>query len=110
MQTLNFLLMSPPAAGGQSNGGVTQIIMFGLIFVVFYFFMIRPQMKKAKEEKNFKESVKKGDRVITIGGIHGKIIEIENNILILEIDNGVRVKCEKSAISMESTRQLATVK
>jgi preprotein translocase subunit YajC len=110
MQTLNFLLMSPPAAGGQSGGGITQIIMFGLIFVVFYFFMIRPQMKKAKDEKNFKEGVKKGDRIITIGGIHGKIIEIENGTLILEIDNGVRVKCEQSAISMESTKQLAAIK
>lgn len=109
MQTLNFLLMSPPA-GGQSGGGMTQIIMFGLIFVVFYFFMIRPQMKKAKDEKKFKEEVKKGDRVITIGGIHGKIIELENGTMTLEIDNGVRVKCEKSAISMDATRQLAAAK
>ncbi len=103
MQTLNFLLMSP-ATGGQGGGGITQLIMFGLIFVVFYFFMIRPQMKKAKDEKNFKEGVKKGDKIITIGGIHGKIIEIEGTTMTLEIDNGVRVKCEKSAISMEATK------
>ena len=69
MQTLNFLLMGPSQGGSSSY---TQLIMFGLIFVVFYFFMIRPQMKKAKDEKNFKEGVKKGDRIITIGGIHGK--------------------------------------
>ncbi len=110
MQTLNFLLMGPPAGGQGGGGAYTQLIMFGLIFVVFYFFMIRPQMKKAKEEKNFKEGVKKGDRVVTIGGIHGKIMEIEEKTMTLEIDNGVRVRCEKTAISMEATRALNSLK
>lgn len=108
MQTLNFLLMAP--AGGQGGSGIPNLIMIGLIMIVFYFFMIRPQMKKAKDEKNFKEAVKKGDRVVTIGGIHGKIVEIEDKTMTLEIDNGVRVRCEKTAISMESTKALASVK
>jgi preprotein translocase subunit YajC len=76
-----------------------------MIIVVFYFFMIRPQMKKAKDEKAFKESIKKGDKVVTIGGVHGKIIEVSDRTFILEIDTNTKVKIEKSAISAEATKQ-----
>jgi preprotein translocase subunit YajC len=82
-----------------------QMIMIGMIVVVFYFFMIRPQMKKAKQEKTFKESLNKGDKVVTIGGIHGKIIEVNDTTFIIEIDNNVKVKIEKSAVSADATKQ-----
>jgi preprotein translocase subunit YajC len=87
------------------NPAMQQMIMIGMIVVVFYFFMIRPQMKKAKQEKTFKESLNKGDKVVTIGGIHGKIIEVNDTTFIIEIDNNVKVKIEKSAVSADATKQ-----
>jgi preprotein translocase subunit YajC len=98
MTTLNILLQ----AGGGS--AFQQIIPIALIMIVFYFFMIRPQTKKAKLEKDFKESLKKGDKVVTIGGVHGKIVEVQDKTFTLEIDNNVKVKIEKSAISAEVTK------
>lgn len=101
MTLLNILLQQ--AAG--ANTAIPNLIMIGSIIVVFYFFMIRPQMKKAKQEKEFKESIQKGDKVVTIGGVHGKIVEIQDRTFTLEIDNNVRVKIEKSAISADVTKQ-----
>jgi preprotein translocase subunit YajC len=101
MSTLSILLQ---AAGG---GAMQQMMMILMIIVVFYFFMIRPQMKKTKLEKQFKESIKKGDKVVTIGGVHGKIIEVQEKTFILEIADDVKVKIEKSAISAEVTKQYA---
>ncbi len=102
MQFLTILLQAAPAAGG---GATQQLLMILMIVVVFYFFMIRPQMKKAKTEKTFKESLKKGDRIVTIGGVHGKITDVEERTFQLEIDNNVRVKVEKTAVSAEATKQ-----
>lgn len=78
-----------------------QIIMLVLIVVVFYFFMIRPQMKKQKELKKFRESLKAGDKVVTIGGIHGKILEI-NDTTVLVNSEGSKIRLDKSAISSSS--------
>ena len=91
------------------SGGIQQFMMIGLIIIVFYFFMIRPQMKKAKDEKQFKESIKKGDKVVTIGGVHGKILEVNDKTFMMEIDNNVKVKIEKSGISAEATKQYMTL-
>ena len=71
---------------------------------MFYFFMIRPQQKKAKEQKKFTQEIKKGDYVVTIGGAHGRIAEMEGDTFILEVEKGGRIKFNKSAISMEATR------
>lgn len=76
-----------------------QILPLILIVVVFYFFMIRPQMKKTKEEKKYRESLQKGDKVVTIGGIHGKIVEIQDTTFTIEVENNVRFKIEKNAVS-----------
>ena len=84
------------------EGGST-IIMFVLMFVVFYFFMIRPQSKKAKEDKKFREELKKGDKVVTIGGIHGKVADVKENAVVLEVGNNVKFKVEKSAISRDNS-------
>ncbi|MCF8257441.1 MAG: preprotein translocase subunit YajC [Flavobacteriales bacterium] len=84
-------------------GNYSTLLMFGLMFVVFYFFMIRPQMKKAKDEKKFREELAKGDRVVTIGGIHGKIAEIKETTLIIEVGEGQRLKIEKTAVSKDNT-------
>jgi len=102
-----ILLMSPPAGGAAGGAGMSMNLIFILlIFVVFYFFMIRPQMKKQKQAAKFKEEIKKGDRIITIGGLHGKIAEISDKNFIIEVEGGMRIKIEKSAVSMESTAAL----
>ena len=84
------------------QGGST-ILMFGLMFVVFYLFMIRPQMKKTKEEKVFREGLKKGDRVVTIGGIHGKIVEVKETTVLLDTGEGQKLKVEKAAVSKDNS-------
>jgi preprotein translocase subunit YajC len=90
----------------QAQGGSpwTSFIFFGAIILVFYFFMSRPQQKKAKDGKKFIEEIKKGDHVVTIGGAHGYIAELEGDTFILEVEKGGRIRFNKSAISMESTK------
>lgn len=86
--------------------GIQSFLPFILIFLVMYLFMIRPQMKKSKQEKQFAAQLKKGDRVVTIGGIYGKIIDLYDDGTCL-IDCGAgRIKFERSAISMEKSNQL----
>jgi len=80
------------------------------IVIIFYFFMIRPQQKKAKDQKKFVEEIKKGDYVITIGGMHGRIAEIEDDTFILEVERGGRIKFAKSSVSMDSTKAIAAKK
>ena len=100
MNLINIFLMSAPQGGG---GGLSQFIPLLLIVVVFYFFMIRPQMKKAKDQKKFKEAIKKGDKIVTIGGIHGKIAEVNDTTFIIEVEGGNKLKIEKNAVSMDSS-------
>ena len=83
----------------------TQIIMLGLMLVVFYFFMIRPQMKKQKEQKAFRENLKAGDKVVTIGGIHGKILEVTDTTVLINSE-GTKLRMEKSAISQTVAENL----
>lgn len=85
------------------GGGAAQFIMLGLIVVVFYFFMIRPQLKKSKQQKKFRESLSKGDQIVTIGGIHGKVAEIKDTTVLIDVEGGNRLKIEKSAITSEFT-------
>lgn len=94
----NILLM----AGGQGGSALGQFIPLILIIVVFYFFMIRPQLKKAKEQKKFRENLKVGDKVVTIGGIHARISEIGDTTLVITTEVGnAKLKIEKSAISTD---------
>jgi preprotein translocase subunit YajC len=104
MNLLQILLMAPPP-GGQ-GGGASSYIFIVLMIVIFYFFMIRPQTKKAKAEKEFKETLKKGDKIVTIGGVHGKIMDVADRTFLVEISDGVRVRLEKTAVSMDATKQL----
>src|SRR6186713_1099750 len=88
----------------QPGGNVSFYLMMGLMVVIFYFFMIRPQQKKAKEGKKFTEEIKRGDYVVTIGGAHGHVAELEGETFILEVEKGGRIRFNKSAISLEATK------
>jgi preprotein translocase subunit YajC len=75
-----------------------MLLMMGLMIVVFYFFMIRPQMKRQKEMTKFRAALQKGDKIVTTGGIYGKIDEIKDNIIILEVAQNVKLKVDKSVV------------
>jgi preprotein translocase subunit YajC len=84
------------------GGGTFQLVMLGGIILVFWFFMIRPQAKKAKEQKKFIDDIQKGDKVVTIAGIHGTVNKVnEDNTIQLEVSPGSYLKIEKSSISLE---------
>ncbi|MBC8308395.1 MAG: preprotein translocase subunit YajC [Bacteroidetes bacterium] len=83
-----------------AGSGMSSLIMFGMIFAVMYFFMIRPQIKKQKKEREYRSALQKGDKVITIGGIHGKITDIKEDTVIIEVHGGTTLKVEKTAVSM----------
>lgn len=93
----NILLQAPVAANPQ-QGGYSSIILIVLMIVVFYFFMIRPQMKKQKEMRKFRDSIKNGDKVITAGGIYGKVKEVKENVIVLEIADNVRISIDKGSV------------
>jgi preprotein translocase subunit YajC len=101
MNLMNILLMMGSGTTGQQGGGsmVSTIIMMVLIVAVFYLFFIRPQSKKNKELKQFRENLKRGDKVITAGGIHGKVIEIQDNTVIIETEDQSKLKVEKASIA-----------
>ena len=78
-----------------------------LIVVVFYFFMIRPQMNKAKDLKKFVAQLKKGDKVVTTAGIHGKIADINDTTILLETEGGGKIRFDKAAVSLDSSKTVA---
>ena len=86
------------AAEAPKGGGLQMWIMLGLIFVVMWFFMIRPQRKQQKELQNFRDSLQKGDKVVTIGGIFGTICEVKEDSVLIEVDNNVKIRVSKQAI------------
>jgi preprotein translocase subunit YajC len=101
----NTILLQAAAAkpGGFDLQGLFPIL---LIIVVFYFFMIRPQLKKSKQQKKFRETIAKGDKIVTIGGIHGKIVEVQEKTFIIEVEGGNKLKIEKAAVSMDSSTMI----
>ncbi|MFD3407330.1 preprotein translocase subunit YajC [Aquirufa sp. HETE-83D] len=92
----------------MQNSSYSSMILMGAVFVVFYFFMIRPQQKKAKEAKKFIEELKAGDKVVTIGGAHGTVVTIREKTIVVEVDSskGVRMVFEKTAISKDASSRL----
>ncbi len=107
---LNIILMAPQQGQKGNGGGSSMWIMLILLIVIFWLFFIRPQSKKAKDQKKYRDSLKKGDKVITIGGIHGKILEVKDTTLVIETEGQNRLKIEKSAVSMDNTGQLSEKK
>lgn len=109
MNLINIILAAQPAEGGSA---FTSFIPLLLIIVVFYLFFIRPQLKKQKDARKYREALKKGDRIVTIGGIHGKIAEVQEKTFTIEIAPDVRVRIEKSAVAQDGTpeQELSTTK
>lgn len=97
-------LMAP--SGDSGGSGWTTIVFFGLFFVVMYFFMIRPQTRKAKDQKLFVSELKAGDRIVTISGVHGKIVKAEDDTYLIEVDANTKIRIERSAVSMEYTKAM----
>jgi preprotein translocase subunit YajC len=89
------------------QGDYMQFILLGGMVAVFYLFFIRPQQKKQKDQKKFIEAVKKGDQVVTVGGIHGKIFSVADDTVTIEVDRGMKITLEKSSISLDSSKRLA---
>jgi preprotein translocase subunit YajC len=101
---VNYILLEVPS----KIGGIPlqQIVLIGSVVLVFYFFMIRPQQKRQKEQRDFLSHIKKGEKVVTIGGIHGTIYEVKDDLVTLVIDNkGSQISVSKGAISIESTKR-----
>jgi len=93
------LLMAAPAEGGATGGGFGTLLMFIPIIAIFYFLIIRPQSKRQKETQKMLSALKKGDRVVTIGGIHGTIQNVRETSVILKVDDSVKLEISRSAIS-----------
>jgi preprotein translocase subunit YajC len=92
---------------GASGEGLTSLLFPIAIAVVVYFFMIRPQQKRAADAKKFRASIVKGSNVVTIGGLHGKVLEVNEESVIVEVDKGVRLKFDRTAIAREATGKVS---
>lgn len=98
MNTL-LIAMAPSGSGGGGGGLVSTIIMFGAIFLIFYFMIIRPQQKRSKERDKMLSNIEKGDKVVTSGGMHGTISGIDEKTVLLQVGDNIKLKFERSAIS-----------
>jgi preprotein translocase, YajC subunit len=94
----NVIICQAAAQSGAGGQGFSFLIMMVLVFVVMYFFMIRPQAKRQKELRKFQSELKKGDKIVTTGGIYGKVWEVRDLYIIIEIDENVKIRCDKSAV------------
>jgi preprotein translocase subunit YajC len=102
-------MLSLILAQASGEGPIPFQLLFLIgIFVVFYFFMIRPQQKRQKEQKKFISEVGKGDQVVTVGGIHGKVLSVEEDKVVLEVDRGVKLVVNKSSLSLEASKPADT--
>lgn len=106
---MNYLLVLLQAPAAATNP-LTSLLPLVLIIVVFYFFMIRPQVKRQKELKNYRNSLQKNDRVITTGGIYGKITDVKEQTVTIEIAENIRIKVDKSAVLKDPSDLEATQK
>jgi len=104
LSTFTLLMMDPNGKGGALSSLIPMI----LIVAVFYFFMIRPQQKKVKEAKKYRDSLEKGSKIVTIGGIHGKIVEIAETTFLIEVEGGSKFRIEKTAVATGAPTEALT--
>ena len=104
MKFITLFLQANAGANGQAAGSsMGFLLMIVLIFVVMWLFMIRPQQKKQKEVEKFRQGLKKGDKVVTIGGLYGTVVEVKENTLLLEVDQNVKIKVDKASVVKDFT-------
>ncbi|MCX6136052.1 MAG: preprotein translocase subunit YajC [Ignavibacteriales bacterium] len=96
---LALLLMAPQQGGGEQSF-LPTVIMFGSIIAIFYFMILRPQQKRQKERQKLLESMKKGDKIVTAGGVHGTIVGLEDKTALIQIAENVKIKIERSSIAV----------
>lgn len=103
MNNLLFLLMAQAEGQGAGGGSMTLIFIL-LLLLIFYFFMIRPQQKKQKQIEEYRSQLAKGDKIITIGGLHGKIVDVQEKVFVIEIADGVKITIEKAAVAIDDNQ------
>jgi preprotein translocase subunit YajC len=96
---LNTIIAMAPSGNGGGGSFISTIIMFGAIFLIFYFMIIRPQQKRAKDREKMLSNIQKGDKVVTSGGLHGTIAGLDEKTVLLQVGDNVKLKFERSAIS-----------
>lgn len=101
MSNLLYVLLMAPKSEDQ-NPFMTFLPLI-LIIVVFYFFMIRPQVKKQKDLRSYRESLKKGDKIITTGGMYGKVVDIKENVIVIDVGEQIRLRIDKSAVLKDAS-------
>jgi preprotein translocase subunit YajC len=104
LSVITFILLQAKTSSASSQL-ISNLIFIGGIILVFYFFMIRPQAKKQKDQKNFITSIKKGDKVVTIGGLYGKVYAVDEETVTLEVDKSVKLTFDKNSISQEYSKR-----
>lgn len=103
MDFLNLLAMAGPQGGEQGAGGMMgTLVMFGGVILIMYFMMIRPQQKRQKEHQAMLNAIKKGDKVVTSSGMHGKVVEVDEKTALVEVAENVKIRIEKVAIASKS--------
>jgi preprotein translocase subunit YajC len=101
---LEILIAMAPQGGDGGGGLVSTLIMFGAIFLIFYFMIIRPQQKRSKERDKMLSNMEKGDKIVTNGGIHGVIAGLDEKTALIQISDNVKIKVERSAITSVSKK------
>ncbi len=96
---LPLLMGAPGASGGSPTSMAPTLVTFGLVFLIFYFLIIRPQQKRQRDTKKMLEALKKGDRIVTIGGIRGTITSVKTDFVVVKVDDNTKVQFSRSAIS-----------
>ncbi|MEW5841865.1 MAG: preprotein translocase subunit YajC [Bacteroidota bacterium] len=98
---MEILLAMAPPPGGEGGGGgmISTLIMFGAIFAIFYFMIIRPQQKRAKEREKLLKALEKGDKVVTSGGMYGTIAGIEDKTVLIDFGNNIKIKFDRSGVA-----------
>ncbi len=94
-----IILMAPQGGGNAGGGMASTLIMFALIFVIFYFMLIRPQQKRNKDRQAMLDGIKKGDKVVTSGGLHGKVVNIDEKTVLLDVGDNIKLKFDRSAVN-----------
>ena len=102
---MNYLIAMAPQGGEGGGSMVSTLIMFGAIFAIFYFMIIRPQQKKAKDRETLLSALKKGDKVVTNGGMHGTIAGLDDKTCLVDFGNNIKIKFDRSAVASVETNK-----